>query len=331
MNEEMSTTKEKEVIWEEKNLIEPEKNCLNNKEIEQKDITNIIKTDLIKKACNDTGQENVYYVYHLIDPKTNTPFYIGKGKDDRMYHHEADVKNDKMPHNNKLLYYKIKKVLKESGKIEYVKIKENINESSSFILETIEIKKYGRKDSKTGILCNLTDGGEGQSGWRASESHRKNMSKKTSGILNGMYGKKHSIETIEKIRRKNLGKKYSVEFCKKRSEMYKGKSNPFYGKKHTDEIKRKLSNINKNRPKELHPMYGKRHSESTKKKMSENRKCIPKNLHGRYINLDNYKESMIEIYQTTKQIIPIKKFLSEQNIIVSFNSIRRRMIEWNVI
>jgi len=35
-----------------------------------------------------------------------------------------------------------------------------------------------------------------------SEKYRKNMSDVTSGEKNGMYGKKHSTETIDKIRKK---------------------------------------------------------------------------------------------------------------------------------
>ena len=29
----------------------------------------------------------MYYIYAYIDPRTNLPFYIGKGKDDRKYDH----------------------------------------------------------------------------------------------------------------------------------------------------------------------------------------------------------------------------------------------------
>lgn len=29
----------------------------------------------------------MYYVYILVDPRNNKPFYVGKGKDDRVYTH----------------------------------------------------------------------------------------------------------------------------------------------------------------------------------------------------------------------------------------------------
>ena len=46
-------------IWEEKNLIVPEKNCLNNKEAEQNVIINVTKNDLIPMQCNDTGKKHL--------------------------------------------------------------------------------------------------------------------------------------------------------------------------------------------------------------------------------------------------------------------------------
>ena len=55
MNSNVSTIKN--VIWEEKNSIEPEKNCSNNNVIEPKDITNETKNVLTKKVCVDIGNE----------------------------------------------------------------------------------------------------------------------------------------------------------------------------------------------------------------------------------------------------------------------------------
>jgi hypothetical protein len=43
----------------------------------------------------------IYYVYELIDPRNNLPFYTGKGKEERMYLHVKKVKNNSMHNKNK--------------------------------------------------------------------------------------------------------------------------------------------------------------------------------------------------------------------------------------
>ena len=35
-----------------------------------------------------------YYVYALINPINNKPFYIGKGKENRVFSHKEEVIND---------------------------------------------------------------------------------------------------------------------------------------------------------------------------------------------------------------------------------------------
>ena len=75
------------------------------------------------------------------------------------------------------------------------------------------------------------------------------------GKRNGMYGKKHSAETIAKIRKAKLGKpsankgrRLSDEQRKRLSEVAKtrtGSKNAFYGKRHTDETKAKIAEAHK--------------------------------------------------------------------------------------
>lgn len=161
-----------------------------------------------------------YYVYHLINPKDGSPFYVGKGILNRMYIHEIDTLNGNVPHNNKLLYNKIKKVLKESGKINYKIISENLTEKESFSLEIDEIKKYGRKYNKTGILCNLTDGGEGMSGL----IHTKETKRKLSIKARKPEKIKISIENFKRATEKNRGKRKLKECHNKIVELYEQKS-----------------------------------------------------------------------------------------------------------
>jgi hypothetical protein len=59
----------------------------------------------------------------------------------------------------------------EIGIIPIVSIfKENLSEEEAFKLERELIEYWGRRDIKTGILCNLTDGGEGNSGGTSNYS-----------------------------------------------------------------------------------------------------------------------------------------------------------------
>lgn len=218
----------------------------------------------------------IYYVYILRDPrKENEPFYVGKGKDNRVEFHgnKADVHN---PFKINVIN-KIKEVGLEPV-IEYYR--ENLEESVAFSEEIALIKQYGRRDNGTGILTNLTDGGEGSSGYIRSEDATEKWydSRKNSGY-------KHPIEVIEKIAKSNTGKKRSSETKKKLSESHIGKiqteesnkkrSEKLKGRKISEEQKRFLSEsrIGENNPMfgKDSPMKGKTHSEESKNKIKEAR------------------------------------------------------------
>ena len=63
-------------------------------------------------------------------------------------------------------------------------------------------------------------------GRKLTEQHKKNIGKGQSGKKHWNYGKKHSKETREKMRKNHAN--------------IKGKNNPFYGKKHSKETKQKI-------------------------------------------------------------------------------------------
>jgi group I intron endonuclease len=140
----------------------------------------------------------VFYVYHLIDPQTNNPFYIGKGYGDRMYYHENKVVAGKQL-RNRHLYHKIKKILGSGCTILYKKVLENVAEKDALNEETNQIKKYGRADLGTGILCNMTNGGEGASGCIYSEKVKKLRRENATGEKNPMYNRRHSQKTKDII------------------------------------------------------------------------------------------------------------------------------------
>lgn len=159
---------------------------------------------------------NNYYVYIYLDPRKHgeyiygdycflyEPFYIGKGKCNR-------YKKKK----NKYCERKINNIRRLELELIIIKLKENLNENESFILESELIKTIGRQDLNEGPLINFTDGGEGKSGYIPSKKTKKLMS--------------HIRK--EKFKNGEISLKYN--------------NNPFYGKKHSDEFKMKKSELMK--------------------------------------------------------------------------------------
>ncbi len=100
-------------------------------------------------------------------------------------------------------------------------LKQNLTEEEAFSHEIEMIKFYGRKDLGTGILRNRTDGGDGGG---------------------PMKGRKHSSETILKMRQTKLGKKHTLQERKNMSEAHKGVKYPNRKSAgpHTEETKQKM-------------------------------------------------------------------------------------------
>lgn len=108
-----------------------------------------------------------------------------------------------------------------------------MNEQEAFALEIDMIASIGRHDKKLGPLCNLTDGGDGMSGFLISKETRKKLSDVKMGEKNHFFGKYHTQETKEKIGEKNkkmsginhpnFGKHFTKETREKQSISHKGK------------------------------------------------------------------------------------------------------------
>jgi DNA-binding cell septation regulator SpoVG len=109
---------------------------------------------------------SIYYVYQYLR-SDGTPYYIGKGMGRRAFsaNHSINVPKDRT---------------------RIIMIKENMLESDAFALEIKLIAKYGRKDIGTGILRNMTNGGEGSSGFIFSDESRvkRSTSRKEHNIKN---------------------------------------------------------------------------------------------------------------------------------------------------
>jgi hypothetical protein len=175
-----------------------------------------------------------YYIYAYLR-KDGTPYYIGKGKEKRAWTKQHSVP---VPHDNKKI----------------VIVEANLTELGAFALERRLIRWYGRKDNGTGILRNLTNGGEGPSGAILSEETRLKMSAAKKGHL---LSEEHKLKISEALKGRNKGYKHSDETRKSMSIAAKGRIV-------SPETRLKMSKASK----------GRIHSEETRLDISEARSKI---------------------------------------------------------
>lgn len=175
---------------------------------------------------------------------------------------------------NTFLKNKIKKLGMENIIIE--KIAQNLSEQEAFKLEKYWIKRIGRRNLETGPLCNLTDGGEGSSGWVCSNIVKEKISKSLCGKNNPRYGTTISEEHRKKLKVINKGslhpmynRKHSEESKQKMKDYQKIHGNAFKGKIHSEKSREKMSIALSG---ENSPNFGKTHSEETKEKIRNARK-----------------------------------------------------------
>jgi hypothetical protein len=129
--------------------------------------------------------DNIYYVYQYLR-EDGTPYYIGKGKNNRAWSKDHSV--NLPPIHDRIVI-----------------IRENMNETAAYEFEIELIAKYGRKDNGSGILRNMTNGGE------------------------GCRGRIHTVEAKSRI--SSAKTKWHLE------NDITGENNPMYGRHHSDKIR----------------------------------------------------------------------------------------------
>jgi hypothetical protein len=95
-----------------------------------------------------------YYVYALFRPDGTTPFYIGKGRGQRIFIHERDAAKD-TSHKGRIL----QAMIAAGIAVPKAKLLEGLNDTTAKEVERALIQLIGRWP--IGPLANLTAGGDG--------------------------------------------------------------------------------------------------------------------------------------------------------------------------
>lgn len=272
-----------------------------------------------------------YYVYIYLNPMKQgkfkydnyefeyEPFYVGKGKGDRLNSHIKNI--DKI---NKHKQNTINKIIKNELLPIIFKIEENLQEVRAWELEKEIIKLIGRRCNNTGTLTNIHVGGIGgktlDEPWNKGKSFDETYSiEKTKELKQQArernIGKKLTEETKRKISEGNKGKFVSEETKKKMSKSSKG-NNPSTVTK--DKISKKLKKYYKTHPEVIKEISKRKTGvvmkQETKDKISQSlkgrpkppRKYQPSSMVWYFINEHNE-----EIFS---YIGNITKFLTENNL-----------------
>lgn len=232
------------------------------------------------------NQEEVTYIYTLVDPKDNLVKYVGKSDKPniRLKDHIRKIKYSNTLKNNWL-----RSLLKEDliPKMEIIDI---VPISEWSFWESYWISQYR---SWGFILKNGTNGGEGgmislesrkkisesKKGFKHSEESKQKMSDNSKGFKLSCLTKKILSQKLIGNKRA-LGLTHSEEFKQKMRDRMSQNNNPMYGnsfykqwvKKYGKEEADKKFNdfknkLQKNNTGKKNPFYGKTHSDEFKQKM----------------------------------------------------------------
>lgn len=177
------------------------------------------------------------YIYKLIDPRTDEIRYVGKTETTLKKRYSVHLRDAK----NGTEWY-VSRWIRQLLSYDMLPVMEVIEECFEETWAEREIYwiAYGRQMGWR--LTNLTDGGDGTSGWVASEKTKRNISEAKKGKKNtdehnrrigeakigNQYhrGHKHTNETLLKIGEAQRGKKHTDEHRRKNSEAHQGEKHP---------------------------------------------------------------------------------------------------------
>jgi hypothetical protein len=169
----------------------------------------------------------MYYIYALMDNRTNLPFYIGKGKAENQRHLDH-FKETIINTDNRHKFFKIQYLQEQGYEIPINVLVDNIiDENIAYEIEASYIKTYGRENiDEGGILTNICIDKRPPSS-KGKKQNSVHLAKRIKSYKN----------TVSEHGRKPR----TLESRQKTSKAVSGKNNPFYGKHHSDKNKKKHS------------------------------------------------------------------------------------------
>jgi hypothetical protein len=170
----------------------------------------------------------MFYVYQLIDPATNSPFYVGKGSGNRPKHHLYENKDNT---TNMRKYNKIQKIKRANNSVEVDIIEDNLSEDAAFALEVLLIMKLGRRGiDPNGILTNIHAGGTQPIG--SDNFKRNNPSIEVKGVpYTERYGIDQAAEICKKRSISLMGRTFSQTTLNQMSDSAKRRDHSYKNKK----------------------------------------------------------------------------------------------------
>lgn len=198
--------------------------------------------DVSEESISETSKNNAYVYLHLRE-SNGSVFYVGKGTFNRAW----DRRKRTQWWRN---------IVAKHG-LSIIIVKRDMSEACAFSLERALIRAYH------GQLCNLTDGGEGSSGYK----HTAETRAKLSVMKKGKKPPPLSAEARAKIAKANTGRKMSDEARAKMSAAW-------VGRVITPEWRAKLTAAQKGRPHSKEHVENQAAAQRGKKLSEEHKKAI---------------------------------------------------------